>query len=95
MAIVEAMQTPDGLLPVNSKNITDSIDEKIDATLDDMIQKGGHGLMYPIMSTSDESLEKTSEEMIMQFVTQLGGISPEMIEKKKALLPVKPSKKYF
>lgn len=93
MGIVEALQTPDGLLPMSSNSMGD--DERIDVTLDDMIQKGGHNLMYPIMTTTETTVEKTTEEMLMQFTTQLGGVTMEMVDKKKALLPTRNKKQYF
>jgi hypothetical protein len=96
MAIIEALQTPDGLLPMSSQSVSDSFDEKISLTMEDMIQRGGHGLMYPILtSTETSNVEKTTEEALMQFSTQLGGITMDMIDKKKALLPTKNKKQYY
>jgi len=95
MGIIDALQTPDGLLPMSSQSINDSMDDKIDISLEEIIQKGGHNLMYPIMTTTETTIEKTVEETIMQFTTQLGGLTADMVDKKRALLPTKNKKQYF
>lgn len=96
MGILEALNTPDGLLPMSSQSVNESGEDKITATMDDMIKMGGHNLMYPIMtSTEDSDVQKTTEELIMQFSTQLGGISIDVADRRRAIIPVKSSKKYY
>lgn len=96
MGIVDALQTPDGLIPLSSQGVSDAFDEKITTTLDDMIKMGGHNLMYPVMTSVDETdIQKTTEEMLMQFATQLGGLTMDIADRRRAVLPVKGAKKYF
>lgn len=95
MGIIEAMQTPSGLLPMSSQSVSDVYDEKLTMTMDDIIQKGGHNLMFPIMTTTETDDFKTVEQTLMQFATQLGGITMDMVDKKKGMIPIKDKKKYF
>lgn len=77
IGIMEAMQTPDGLIPTSSQHIENHIDEKLTITMEDIMEKGGRGLMYPIAIGSDPSMAMNVESEIARFIGQMNaGISP-------------------
>jgi len=73
IGIMDALETPDGLIPTSSKHIDDHIDERIDLTLDDAISMGGRELMFPIITGPDPTVGMSMEDELNNFINQLGG----------------------
>lgn len=97
LAVLEAQQTPDGLIPTNSKNIDTSLEDNINLDIDDLVVKGGHKLLYPILTGSEDPGSQLSiEQEMSKFTSQIGGMSKEQTMKSGSLLDVtKKPKKYY
>lgn len=75
LGIIDAMQVSEDLIPVSSKNIDLQLDDKLEVTMDDMIKKGGSNLLYPILTSNEESdSAMTLEQELNRFITQIGGV---------------------
>jgi hypothetical protein len=89
LGLMDALQTPDGLIPTSSQHVESHQSENIGITMDDVAQKGGRDLVYPILTVHDNYEEKTPEQELDNFLMQLGGgitkdsrnISPTSIKK--------------
>ena len=96
VAMIEAMLTPEGLIPTNSQHIDNAFEEKIELSLDDAIQRGGHQLAYPILSNSAvNNDDMTVEEEINKFIMQIGGVPLDLAVNKRAMIPAVTNPKKF
>ena len=96
LAIADAMETPDGLIPTSSQAIEAGANEKITLTMDEIMRKGGHTLMYPIVMGDEPSVDMTMEQELLKFTMQLGGLPQEVISQRRYAMPkTKPAKKYY
>jgi len=73
IGIMEAMQTPDGLIPTSSKHVDLHLEEKIDLSMDDIMSKGGRDLLYPIIIEQEQNQVTTIEQELANFAGQIGG----------------------
>lgn len=92
IGMIDALQTSDGLIPSSSVNM--NMDTKIELDINDMIKKGGRDMMYPIIKTEEQNVAMTTEQEMMKFMTQLGGIPVNSAIDRKAYLPPVVMKKY-
>lgn len=96
IAIPDALETPDGLIPTSSQAVEDFSHEKINVTMDEILKKGGHSLMYPIIMSEEPTVEMTMEQEMLKFAIQIGGLPQEVAAQRRHAMPnVKPAKKYF
>ena len=96
IAIQDAMATPDGLIPTSSQAVEEFSHEKINITMDEILQKGGHTLMYPLIMTDDPSIEMTTEQEMLKFAMQLGGLPQEVAAQRRYAIPnTRTPKKYY
>jgi len=92
IGIMDALETPDGLIPTTSRHVEAHMEERIEMTLDDALTKGGRELMFPIAVGSDPSTIMNVEDEVNNFINQMGGgRTPDQ----KAVMPATSSKKYF
>lgn len=73
LGIMEAMQTPDGLIPTSSKHVEMHLEEKIDMSMDDIMSKGGRDLMFPILTAQEPTQQMSIEQELAAFMGQMGG----------------------
>ncbi len=96
LAIEDALATPDGLIPTSSQAVEEFSSEKITVTMEEILQRGGHTLMYPVIMSEDPSVEMTMEQELLKFTMQIGGIPPETAGQRRYAMPnTKPQKKYY
>lgn len=97
LGMIDAMSTPDGLIPTNSQHVASHADNKIDLTMDDVLTKGGRKLMYPIKVESNSTVNMSMEDELNSFISQMGG-GVTLEDRKSALKASKyksdPFKKY-
>lgn len=94
IGIIDALQTPDGLIPTSSRHVESHMTEEINITMDDILKKGGRQLAYPIITAHDNFEVSTPEQELQNFVMQLGGgLSPDQLRNKMTASAVK--RKFF
>jgi len=90
VGIMDALQTPDGLVPTNSKSVPHTQhNDDLKMTMDEVLEKGGHKLMYPVLSGQTETDVMTKEQELDQFVRQIGGITSDQALKRPSSVPKK------
>lgn len=93
VGIMDALQTPDGLIPTSSRHVESHASEEISLTMNDVIQKGGRDLVYPVIIAGDNYEVTTPEQELENFINQMGvGLT---LDSQKVKIPSFSIKKNF
>jgi hypothetical protein len=94
IGIMDALQTPEGLIPTNSQQVDFHADQKIELTMEDALSKGGRSLLYPIKTESEDSVHTSIDKELNSFIMQIGG-GLTLNDQKSKMKSSKQKPKYF